>query len=166
MSAIDNALKANEEYARAFELQREARPQGPHLAVVTCMDARIDVFRILGLRPGEAYVIRNAGGIVDESAMRSLLVANRLLGAAEFMLIHHTDCGMLKFKEEAFLARLREESGASAVAPARFYAFSNLEDDLREQAEKVRSHPWVPRDVPVRGFIYDVMSGRLKELAD
>lgn len=166
MSAIDNALKANEEYARAFGLQREARPQGAHLAVVTCMDARIDVFRILGLRPGEAYIIRNAGGIVDESAMRSLLVANRLLGAAEFMLIHHTDCGMLKFKEEAFLARLREESGTSAVAPARFYAFSNLEDDLREQAEKVRSHPWVPRDVPVRGFIYDVMSGKLKELAD
>lgn len=162
MSTIDETVKANEEYAREFSPNLTERHRRK-LAVVTCMDARIDVFRILGLQPGEAYVIRNAGGIADDSAVRSLLVAQRLLGVGEFMLIHHTDCGMLKFSEREFAARLRQESGTSAVSPSRFYAFDNIEDDLREQIEKLRSHPWIPKDVPVRGFIYDLNSGRLRE---
>lgn len=164
MSLIDDAIKANQAYASSFHSE-PATAHAAKIAVLSCMDARMDIFRILGLRPGDAYVVRNAGGIADESATRSLLIAAHLLGATEIMLIHHTDCGMLKFKEEAFMARLRRESGASVVAPARFYAFSSVEDDLREQMEKVTSHPWVPKNIPVRGFIYDVETGKLKEIA-
>lgn len=162
MSAIGEAIKGNEAFSRGFKAG-DARPHAAKLAVVACMDARMDIFRILGLHAGECYVIRNAGGIADESAIRSLLVAQHLLGVEEFMFIHHTDCGMLKFKEEAFAAALRKKSGTAAVAPARFYAFSSVEDDLTEQIEKVKSHPWTPSGIPVRGFIYDVTTGRLRE---
>ncbi|MGH9449389.1 MAG: beta-class carbonic anhydrase [Terriglobia bacterium] len=165
MSAIDETLKANEEYARNFSLGHFPVSPGRKLAVVTCMDARLDIPRILGLKVGEAYIIRNAGGIADESALRSLIISEHLLGAREFMFIHHTDCGMLKFKEEGLAAKLRKQTGAAAVAPARFYAFSNLEEDLREQVEKVKSHPWIPKNIPVRGFIYDVKTGNLREVA-
>lgn len=163
MSLIDDAVKANEEYARTFH-PAPASHHANKMAVLTCMDARMDIYRILGLQPGEAYIVRNAGGIADESALRSLLIAAHLLGVKEFMLIHHTDCGMQKFKEEELFARLRQESGTAVVAPARFYAFSNLKEDVREQMEKLRAHPWIPKKIPVRGFIYDVETGKLSEV--
>lgn len=164
MSSIDDAVKANEAYAGNFSLGDLPAPPSRKLAVVACMDARLDIHRILGLKPGDAHIIRNAGGIADESALRSLIVAHHLLGVEEFMFIHHTGCGMLTFKEEELTARLRRQSGASAVVPGRFYAFSDIEEDVREQAQKVRSHPWIPKSVLVRAFIYDVKTGRLKEI--
>jgi carbonic anhydrase len=101
---------------------------------------------------------------VTEDALRSLIISYHLLGTREFMFIHHTDCGMLTFKDEELTSRLHESTGAAAVAPARFHAFRNLEDDVRLQIEKVRSHPWIPKDVPMRGFVYDVKTGRLNEV--
>ncbi|MGH9395520.1 MAG: beta-class carbonic anhydrase [Terriglobia bacterium] len=165
MSIIDEVVKANEEHARNFSLGLLPMPPGRKLAVVACMDARLDIPRILGLKAGEAHIIRNAGGIADESALRSLIISQHLLGTQEFMFIHHTDCGMLTFKEEDLISKLRKQTGAAAVAPGRFYAFSNLEEDVREQVQKVRSHPWIPKSIPVRGFIYDVKTGKLREVS-
>ena len=165
MSVIDEVLKANEEYARNFKQGQLPMPPARKLAVVACMDARLVVSRILGLKEGDAHVIRNAGGIADEDAVRSLIISHHLLGTQEFMFIHHTDCGMLTFKDHELHAKLREQSGTAALAPARFYAFSDLEQDVREQIEKVRSHPWVPQRIPIRGFIYDVKTGKLAEVS-
>jgi len=166
MGAIDDVLEANETYARNFALGHLSSPPVRRLAVVSCMDARLDIPRILGLEPGEAHIIRNAGGIADESAIRSLIISERLLGTREFMFIHHTDCGMLSFRDEELAARLRKETGAAAVAPSRFYAFSDLEEDVREQVQKVKSHPWISKNILIRGFIYDVKTGKLREVGD
>src|SRR5215831_4026989 len=160
MSVIDDVLKANQEYSRNFSAGHLAMPPARKLAVVACMDARLVVSRILGLKEGDAHVIRNAGGIVDEDTIRSLVISHHLLGTQEFMLIHHTDCGMLTFKDEELFAKLRKKTGAAAVSPARFYSFSDLETDVREQMAKLRSHPWVPSSIPVRGFVFDVKTGR------
>ncbi|HEX5481089.1 MAG TPA: carbonic anhydrase [Terriglobia bacterium] len=165
MSVIDETLKANEEYARSFSQSQLPMPPGRKLAVVACMDARLDIPRILGLKAGEAHIIRNAGGIADESALRSLIISQKLLGTQEFMFIHHTDCGMLTFKEEELGAKLRKETGSAAVAPGRFYAFSNLDEDVREQVQKVKAHPWIQKNTLVRGFVYDVKSGKLREVS-
>ncbi|MDE3179094.1 MAG: carbonic anhydrase [Acidobacteriota bacterium] len=165
MSVIDEVVKANEEYARNFALGQLPMPPSRKLAVVACMDARLDIPRLLGLKAGEAHIIRNAGGIADESALRSLIISQDLLGTQEFIFIHHTDCGMLTFKEESYISKLRSQTDASAVAPARFYAFSNLEEDVREQVQKTKFHPWIRKNTVVRGFVYDVKTGKLREVA-
>jgi len=164
MSVIDETLKANQTYAEAFELGRLPIPPARRLAVLACMDARITVEQALGLKTGDAHIIRNAGGIVTEDALRSLIISHHLLGTQEFMVINHTDCGMLTFKDEDLKKRLREKTGAAAAAPEAFHAFSDLEENVRQQIEKIKSHPWMPKDVPVRGFIYDVRDGRLREV--
>lgn len=164
MSAIDEVLKANEDYSRSFTSGSLSMPPARKLAVVACMDARLSIPGMLGLKEGDAHVIRNAGGIVDDDALRSLIISHYLLGTQEFMLIHHTDCGMLTFKDEDLLAKLRKDTGKSTVAPARFHSFTDLEGDVREQIAKLRSHPWVPESVAVRGFVFDVKTGRLKEV--
>lgn len=166
MATIDEVLKANEEYARTFSSGSLPMPPGRKFAVVACMDARLVISKMLGLREGEAHVIRNAGGIIDDDALRSLIISYYLLGTTEFMLIHHTDCGMLTFKDEDLHARLRKETGTAAVSPSRFYSFTDLEADVRDQVAKLRSHPWIPRSIPVRGFIFDVKSGKLREVAE
>lgn len=165
MNVIDEALKANEDYSRNFTSGNLPMPPGRKLAVLACMDARLVISRMLGLKEGDAHVIRNAGGIVDDDALRSLIISHYLLGTQEFMLIHHTDCGMLTFKEDDLHARLLKDTGAAAVSPSRFYAFSDLEADVREQMAKLKSHPWIPKSVTVRGFIFDVKSGRLREVS-
>ncbi len=165
MSGIDDSIKANERYFSKFTLGDLPMPPARKLAVVACMDARLNVEQMLGLQTGDAHIIRNAGGILTEDALRSLIISHYLLGTQEFMFIHHTDCGMLTFKEEELIAKLRKTRGTSAVVPERFYAFSNLEEDVREQIEKARSHPWFPPGIPIRGFIYDVKSGKLREVA-
>ncbi|MGH9406493.1 MAG: beta-class carbonic anhydrase [Terriglobia bacterium] len=165
MSVIDEVLKSNDEYSRAFTSGALPMPPARKLAVLACMDARLVIPRMLGLKEGEAHVIRNAGGIADDDAVRSLIISHYLLGTQEFMLIHHTDCGMLSFKEDDLHARLRKDTGAAAVSPARFYAFSDLEADVRDQVAKLKSHPWIPKAIPVRGFIFDVKTGRLREVA-
>jgi carbonic anhydrase len=128
------------------------------------MDARLTVEQVLGLKTGDAHIIRNAGGIVTEDAIRSLIISHHLLGTQEFMIINHTDCGMLTFHDADLQKKLRESTHANAVAPEAFHSFSNVEQNVREQIEKVKSHPWIPKEIPVRGFVYDVKSGRLSEV--
>lgn len=165
MSVIDEVLKANEDYSRNFTSGKLPMPPARKLAVVACMDARLVISRMLGLKEGDAHVIRNAGGIVDDDALRSLIISHHLLGTQEFMLIHHTDCGMLTFKDDDLHAKLRKDSGTAAVTPARFYSFSDLEADVRDQVAKLSSHPWVPKSILVRGFVFDVKTGRLWEVS-
>ena len=165
MSITDDALHANQSYAAQFNMGGLAMPPAKKLAVLTCMDARLDVAQILGLKPGDAHVIRNAGGIATEDAIRSLIISHHLLGTQEFMVINHTDCGMLTFKDHDLIERLKRETGAMGVVPAAFHSFTNLEQNVREQVMKLRAHPWLPKQIPIRGFIYDVKTGRLKEVA-
>ncbi len=165
MSVIDEVLQANGRYGRDFTLGHLPMPPSRKLAVVACMDARLTVEQVLGLNTGDAHIIRNAGGIVTEDVIRSLLISHYLLGTEEWMIINHTDCGMLTFKDEELLARLQQEWATAAVSPAHFHAFSDVEENVRQQIQKVQSHPWVPNDIPVRGFIYDVKTGALNEVA-
>jgi carbonic anhydrase len=166
MNTINETVAANERYAKDFRLGNLAMPPSRKLAVLACMDARLSVEQALGLKTGEAHVIRNAGGILTEDALRSLIISHHLLGTQEFMLVHHTDCGMLTFKDEELHTKLRRKTGTAAVAPDRFHAFTDIEEDVRQQIEKARTHPWIPKEVPIRGFVYDVKTGRLKEVQE
>jgi carbonic anhydrase len=164
MSITDEAVKANESYASGFKLGGLAMPPSRKLAILACMDARLMVDQFLGLKTGEAHVIRNAGGIASEDAVRSLIISHHLLGTQEFIVINHTDCGMLTFKDEELREKLRRETGSAAVVPAHFFAFSNVDANVIEQVHKIKSHPWIPRQIPVRGFVYDVKTGKLREV--
>jgi carbonic anhydrase len=166
MSTIDDAIGANNSYSREFGLAKLAMPPARKLAIVACMDARLTIELMLGLKTGDAHIIRNAGGIVTEDVVRSLIISQQLLGTREVMIINHTDCGMLSFKDDALRTRLLNSTGKLAVAPARFYAFDDLRQNVREQVQKVRSHPWIPQEITVRGFVYDVKSGLLKEVTE
>jgi carbonic anhydrase len=164
LSVADELLKANEEFARNFTLgELQVRPKR-RVAILSCMDSRILFERCLGLKPGDAHMIRNAGGIATEDALRSLIVSHHLLDTQEFILIGHTDCGLLKVKEYELRSRLAEKTGAIASEPAHFYAFDDLEENVRRQVARVKAHPWIPKQLPVRGFIYDVKTGRMKEV--
>jgi len=163
MSVIDEVLKANEIYARTHELRRLTPRPERQLAILTCMDTRLSI-RTLGLKTGDAHIIRNAGGIVTDDSLRSLIVSHYLLDTREFMVINHTDCGLMLTTEEGLRNRIYQRTGAVAVAPAFFYAFQNVEENVRQQLEKLRTHPWVPKEVAVRGFVYDVTTGRLSEV--
>jgi carbonic anhydrase len=165
MSVIDDALGSNQSYAAQFNMGSLAMPPARKLAVLACMDARLDVELILGLKPGDAHIIRNAGGIASVDVVRSLIISHTLLGTQEFMVINHTDCGMLTFKDHDLAERLKQETGALPVEPSTFHSFTNLEQNVRDQVMKLRTHPWIPREIPVRGFIYDVKTGRLSEVA-
>jgi carbonic anhydrase len=164
MSEIEQAVKANEKYSKGFNLSHLPMPPARKLAVLACMDARLTVEQMLGLKTGDAHIIRNAGGILTEDALRSLLISHHLLGTKEFIFLHHTDCGMLTFQHDDLSAKLRASTGTSAVVPTNFHAFSDLEEDLRQQMEKAKAHPWLPKTIPIRGFVYDVKSGRLAEV--
>ncbi|MBI2486855.1 MAG: carbonic anhydrase [Deltaproteobacteria bacterium] len=165
MSVIEEVLKANEEYAKNFKLGHLPMPPARKLAVVACMNARLTVSQLLGLKTGDAHLIRNAGGLITEGALRSLIISHHLLGTQEFMIINHTDCGMLTFSDEELRKQLREKTGTVTVAPASFHPFSDLEENVRQQILKVKSHPWIPNHIPVRGFVYDVKTGRLSEVS-
>jgi carbonic anhydrase len=165
MSIIDEVLAANEIYSRTHELRKLTPRPERKLAVLTCMDTRLSV-RTLGLKPADAHIIRNAGGIVTDDSLRSLLVSHYLLGTQEFMVINHTDCGLMHTTESDLRTRIENLSGTAAIAPAFFFAFQNIEENVRRQLQKLRTHPWVPKDISVRGFIYDVTSGRLREVSD
>ncbi|HEV3513005.1 MAG TPA: carbonic anhydrase [Candidatus Sulfotelmatobacter sp.] len=164
MSVADELLKANHEFARNFTLgELSVRPRR-RVAVLACMDSRILFEHCLGLKPGDAHMIRNAGGIATEDALRSLIVSHHLLDTQEFIIINHTDCGLLKVQENELRARLTEKMGVVASEPAHFHAFDDLEANVRRQVQTVKSHPWIPKHIPVRGFVYDVKTGRLKEV--
>lgn len=164
MGATDEALRNNQAYAAAFDKGQLPLPPAKKLAVVACMDARLHVSKILGLNEGDAHVIRNAGGAVTDDAIRSLAISQRLLGTEEVILMHHTDCGMLTFTDDAVKGQIEKETG---IRPAfALEAFSDLEDDVRQSIARVRASPFLPRKDRVRGFVYDVKTGRLNEVAE
>jgi len=164
MSAIDDVLKADEIYASNFKLGHLAMRPARKLAILACMDARLTLEQICGLKTGEAHIIRNAGAIATEDALRSLIISHHLLGTEEFIVINHTDCGMLTFEDETLRKQLEEKTGLRPEAPVHFHAFGNLEESVREQMERIKSHPWIPESIAVRGLIYDVKTGRLHEV--
>lgn len=159
--SIDLALEANRQFAKDFSPGDSGAPK---LAVVLCMDARIDPIRALGLRYGHAHIIRNAGGRIAD-ALRSLSISQRLLGTREVAIVHHTECGMLTFTDEDMRQRLREEAGMVADHLS-FLPFRDLEESVRDDLRLYRMSPLVRQDVPVRGFIYDVATGRLTEVTE
>src|SRR6059058_1253328 len=163
MSVIDEVLKANEEYAQHHELRHVSPRPKRRLAVLTCMDTRLEK-QTLGLATGDAHILRNAGGIVTDDVIRSLVVSHHLLGTEEIMIINHTDCGLMHTTEQDLRTRIQNRTGTAAVAPAFFYAFQNIEENVRHQLQKLRTHPWIPATVAVRGFVYDVSSGHLREI--
>jgi carbonic anhydrase len=139
-------------------------PPAKHLAVLACMDARLDVHKILGLEEGDAHVIRNAGGVATDDAIRSLVISQRLLGTNEIILIHHTDCGMLTFKDDDLKAKIEAEVG---IRPAfALEAFSDVESDVKQSVARIQASPFIPNKTSVRGFIYDVRTGRLNEVRE
>jgi carbonic anhydrase len=165
MAAIDDALEANRRYAEQFHQPGVPRPPSRKLVVVSCMDTRVGVSELLGLGLGEVHIIRNAGGIVTEDVMRSLVISHFIGGTQEIMIINNTKCGMLTFRNNELLMRIQKATGKAAVVPACFHAFTDLEENVRQQVRKVKSHPWIPESVSVRGFIYDVDTGRLREVS-
>lgn len=162
MSAIEELLANNREFAESAAFEHlDVRPSR-RLAIVACMDSRLDVFAALGLRSGEAHVLRNAGGVITDDVIRSLAISQRRLGTRETMLIHHTDCGMQKLTDDGFRAELREETG---VAPAfAIESFDDPEADVRQSILRVRRSPFLAHREVVRGFVYDVDTGRLREV--
>ena len=162
---IDMVLERNRKYAEGFnEGGLPGRPTRLRLAILACMDCRLHVPKLLGLELGDAHIMRNAGGIVTEDVLRSLIISCQIGGTREFMIINNTKCGMLTFKDEELAAQLQQETGMAPVVPARFLAFTDLEQNVRQQIQKVKSHPWIPESLPVHGFIYDVDTGQLSEV--
>jgi carbonic anhydrase len=164
MSVTDEVLRNNEAYARAFDKGQLPLPPARKLAVVACMDARLHVSKILGLKEGDAHVIRNAGGAVTDDAIRSLAISQRLLGTEEIVLIHHTDCGMLTFEDDEVKGQIERETGIRP--PFALEAFSDLEQDVRQSIARIKANPFIPRKGSVRGFVYDVRTGRLDEVQE
>ncbi len=162
MSTVDDFVKNNSEYALSHVPGRSARPAS-HIAIVACMDARLDVHRILGLEPGEAHVIRNAGGTVTDDVIRSLTVSQRVLGTTEIMLVHHTDCGMAKSTDDAFKGALEEDTGIRPSWAAEF--FQEPGQDVRQSMARIKASPFIPHKETIRGFVFDVATGKLNEVA-
>ena len=159
---FERALRENERYAAQFNRTDLPLPPGRKLAVLACMDARLTVEDVLGLRTGDAHIIRNAGGLATDDALRSLVISQQLLGTEEVLVIEHTGCGMLTFQDQDVHQDLVEKTGSDVDLA--FHAFPDLESNLREQVARIRAHPWI-KDVPVHGLIYEVESGRLREVA-
>jgi carbonic anhydrase len=163
MSVIDDLVANNEGFSSGLPDRHLDVHPSRQLAIVTCMDSRLDVFAALGLGDGEAHVLRNAGGVITDDVIRSLAISQRLLGTREVMLIHHTDCGMEKISDDGFRAELQQETG---VAPAfAVESFSDVEADVRQSILRVRRSVFLPQRDSVRGFVYDVDTHRLREIA-
>ena len=163
MSAIDDLLKKNETYAAGFGESSLPIPPAKGLAIVACMDARLETAALLGLEAGDAHVIRNAGGVVTDDVIRSLAISQRLLGTREIMLIHHTDCGMQKFRDDELKAEIEKDTG---IRPAfAMEAFPDLDGDVRQSIARIKASPFVMHKDGIRGFVYEVETGRLREVA-
>jgi carbonic anhydrase len=161
MTVTDDYLANNADYAKSFDGPLPL-PPSKHVAVLACMDARIDVYRVLGIKEGEAHVIRNAGGVVTDDAIRSLAISQRLLGTTEIILIHHTDCGMLTFTDDDFKRSIQEETGVKPPWSAE--AFPDLAEDVRQSLQRIQNSPFVTKHTSARGFIFDVATGGLDEV--
>ncbi|HST04257.1 MAG TPA: carbonic anhydrase [Chloroflexia bacterium] len=164
MSVIDNVLKANQLYSESYINHNLPAPPTLKLAVITCKDARMMVEAILGLKEGDAHIIRNAGGVVTPDVIRSLLVSHYMLGAQEVMIINHSRCGMMSFTDEQLFTEVRQTTGTAAAGPEAIHTFTDIEENVRKQVEKVKSHPWIPDHMVVRGFVYDMETGKLREV--
>ena len=163
MSATDELLANNAEYAEKFDKGGLPLPPAKKVAIIACMDARVMPALILGLKEGEAHVIRNAGGVVTDDEIRSLAISQRLLGTEEIILIHHTDCGMLTFNDDEFRQAIQADTGIKPTWSAE--AFGDLEDDVRQSVARIKASPFIPRKDSVRGFVYDVETGKLNEVS-
>ena len=164
MSIIDKALEANRSYASKYDPSLGKRP-APKIAVVTCMDPRLsDLSGILGLPQADLDVIRTGGPAVTEDVLAELVVSNRILGTTEILLLNHSGCGFTTFTDNELNAKMSALTGDASPAPMRFFSYKDPEENTREQIEKVRSHPWISKEVPVRGFIFDVDTGLIREV--
>src|SRR4051794_33935146 len=164
MNIIDNAIKANRAYAKRHDPKLGQRP-APKIAVVTCMDPRLsNLPEILGLPHADLDVIRTGGPAVTEDVLGELVVSTRVLGTTEILLLNHTGCGFTTFTDAELNAKLSTSTGNHCPAPMRFFSFKDPEENTREQIKRVRSHPWIAKEVPVRGFIFDVDTGKLREI--
>lgn len=162
MSSTDNFLENNARYADAFEKGDLPIPPAKRTAVVACMDARIETGRLLGLEEGDAHVIRNAGGVVTDDVLRSLVISQRLLGTEEIVLIHHTDCGMVTFSDDAVKEQIEADTG---IRPSfALEAFPDVEEDVRQSIRRIQANPFIPVKDKIRGFVYDVKTGQLNEV--
>ncbi|HLH72183.1 MAG TPA: carbonic anhydrase [Chloroflexota bacterium] len=163
VTVLPELLAANERYAREFTKGDLPRHPGRHVAILTCMDARLDPAKFLGLQEGDAHVIRNAGGRASDDALRSLIISYKLLGTREFIVIHHTDCGMLTLSNDALRQQLKNDLHADA-SQIDFLPFHDLDESVRQDVATLRSSPLIPPEISVTGFVYDVRSGRLREI--
>ena len=163
MTATDDVLKNNAQYAEGFDKADLPLPPALNMAVVACMDARLDTHKLLGIQEGDAHVIRNAGGVVTDDVIRSLVISQRLLGTREVVLIHHTDCGMLTFRDDDVKDAILADTG---LRPSfAMEAFGNLEGDVRQSIARIKASPFVPVKDQIRGFVYDCATGRLSEVS-
>jgi carbonic anhydrase len=162
MSVTEELLRNNAIYAESFEKGDLPLPPARGVAVVACMDARLDVHKILGLEEGDAHIIRNAGGVITDDEIRSLTISQRLLGTREIILIHHTDCGMLTFSDDELKAQIHEDVGLKPHFSME--SFSDLEEDVRQSVARIQTSPFISHKESVRGFIYEVETGRLREV--
>ena len=161
MSVTDELLQNNEVYAESFDKGDLPLPPAKSVAVVACMDARLNVYGMLGLQEGDAHVIRNAGGVITDDEIRSLAISQRLLGTREIILIHHTDCGMLTFSDDELKQQIQEDVGMKPHFSME--SFSDLEEDVRQSIARIQASPFIPNKESVRGFVYEVETGRLRE---
>jgi carbonic anhydrase len=162
MSVTDEYLANNARYAQAFSGPLPL-PPSRNIAVVACMDARLNVYGMLGLNEGEAHVIRNAGGVITDDEIRSLAISQRLLGTREIMLVHHTDCGMLTFTDDAFKRSIQDQTGIKPPWSAE--SFTDLDEDVRQSIARIKASPFIPHTDAIRGFVFDVATGKLKEVS-
>jgi carbonic anhydrase len=162
MSEIDQLLENAQRYGDAFDKGDLPLPPAKRVAIVACMDARLNPYALLGLSEGDAHVIRNAGGVITDDEIRSLSISQRLLGTEEIMLIHHTDCGMLTFSDDAFRRQVQEETGVKPEWAAE--AFDDLETDVRQSIARIKASPFIPKKERIRGFVYEIETGRLREV--
>jgi carbonic anhydrase len=162
MSVTDELVANNETYSARFDKGDLPLPPAKKVAVLACMDARLDPARVLGLEEGDAHVIRNAGGVVTDDEIRSLAISQRLLATEEIVLIHHTDCGMLTFSDDEFRRSIQEETGIKPEWAAE--AFGDLDEDVRQSIARIKASPFIPRKDAIRGFVYEVETGRLREV--
>ena len=162
MSLVDALLENNARYVATFEAGGQPRVPRLSLAVVACMDARLNTYAIMGLREGDAHLIRNAGGVVTDDVIRSLTISQRRLGTREIMLVHHTDCGLLTFTDDELKAEIQAEAGIRP--PFALEAFTDLEEEVRQSIARIMISPFLPHKDAVRGFVYEVETGRLREV--
>lgn len=162
MSETERLLKNNDDYAATFDKGHLPMPPGKQTAVLACMDARLNVYGILGLEEGDAHVIRNAGGVATDDAIRSLTISQRLLGTKEIVLIHHTDCGMLTFTDDALARQIQDEIGLKPRFSME--SFPDLDEDVKQSIARIKASPYIPHTDQVRGFVYEVETGKLREV--